>query len=88
VAQLGVFLLGAIVMGCALAALFFVRFWHTTGDRLFGHFALAFGLLGLHWLLVALTAPGDEHRPLLYLVRLLAFLVVLAGIVDKNRRER
>jgi hypothetical protein len=80
------FLLGAVTLGCALLTLFFFRFWRTTGDRLFVFFALAFGLLGIHWALLAFTMPTYEHRPLFYLVRLAAFVLVLIAIVDKNRR--
>jgi hypothetical protein len=86
VAPLNNFLLGAVALGCALAALFFVRFWTSTADRLFAWFAATFTLLAVHWTLVALTDPTDEHRPLLYLIRLAAFLILLGGIVEKNRR--
>jgi Family of unknown function (DUF5985) len=80
------FLLGAIALGCALAALFFVRFWRNARDRLFVWFAATFALLAVHWTLVALTDPTDEHRPLLYLLRLAAFVILLGGILEKNRR--
>ena len=32
---------GATVMACFVVGLFFLRFWRTTDDRLFGFFALA-----------------------------------------------
>ena len=73
-------------MGYAVCALFFLRFWRQTHDRLFLVFALAFGLLGLQRLALALTEPLDEWRTGLYVVRLLAFLLILGAIVDKNRR--
>ena len=85
--QLNIFLLGGVTLGCALVTVFFVRFWRTTADRLFAYFAAAFGLLAVHWALLALTAPKYEHRPLLFLVRLAAFVIVLVAIADKNRRE-
>jgi uncharacterized protein DUF5985 len=88
VPRISVFLLGAVTFGCTLAVLFFIRFWRATGERLFAYFALAFGLLGIHWGLLALTTPTDEHRPLLYLIRLSGFIVVLIAIADKNRRQR
>jgi steroid 5-alpha reductase family enzyme len=86
VAPLNDFLLGAVALSCALAALFFVRFWRNTTDRLFAWFAATFALLAMHWTLVALTDPTDEHRPLLYLIRLAAFAIVLVAIAGKNRR--
>ena len=42
------FLSGAVTIGYVLAALFFVRFWRRTADRLFLAFAIAFGLLALN----------------------------------------
>jgi hypothetical protein len=83
-AILNVFMLGAIVMACAAVGLFFLRFWRKTGDRLFAIFAIAFWLLGINWLALAFTST-DEARTWLYLVRLLAFIVILYGIIDKNR---
>jgi hypothetical protein len=37
--------------------------------------------------LLALTTPTYEHRPLLHLIRLSAFVLVLVAIADKNRRD-
>jgi hypothetical protein len=76
---------GATVMACFVAVLFFVRFRRRTGDALFAWFAVAFALLGVHWTALALTAPGYEFRPLLYLIRLAAFLIILFAIYEKNR---
>jgi hypothetical protein len=78
------FLLGLIVMGCLVAGLFFLRFWRKTRDRLFAVFAAAFWLLALNWTLVVLVS-GEEVRPALYAIRLLAFVLILLGIADKNR---
>ena len=82
--QLNQFLLGGIVMGCAVAGLFFLRFWRRTGERLFLIFGVAFWTLGLNWLALAFTQQ-DEVRTWLYAVRLVAFLLILFGIWDKNR---
>lgn len=81
------FLLGLIVMGCLVAGLFFLRFWRKTRDRLFAIFALAFWLLALNWTLLVMTSR-DEARPALYAIRLLAFVLILIGIADKNRAGR
>ena len=81
------FILGAIVMACFVIGLFFIRFWRKTRDRLFAIFAGAFWLLGLNWLALAFTQQ-DEVRTWLYVVRLLAFLCILFGILDKNRAAR
>jgi Family of unknown function (DUF5985) len=76
---------GTIVMGYVVAGLFFLRFWRQTRDRLFLIFALAFFVLGVQRLALALSASPVEARTDLYLVRLFAFLMILLGIVDKNR---
>jgi len=76
---------GATVMGYAVCGLFFLRFWRRTQDRLFLVFAFAFWLLGLQRLALVLTGPVEETRTGLYLVRLFAFLLILAAIIDKNR---
>jgi hypothetical protein len=78
---------GAILMGYGFCALFFLRFWRQTHDRLFVVFALAFGLLGLQRLALVLTEPLEEWRTGLYIARLLAFLLILGAIVDKNRAD-
>lgn len=85
--QLHPFLLGIVVMACAIAGLFFLRFWRRTRDRLFVMFAAAFWMLGLNWLLLAFTDPAAEtRRILLYTIRLLAFVLILIAIIDKNRK--
>ena len=77
-------LLGAIVAISAIVGLFFLRFWCDTGDRLFAMFALAFWVLSFNWLALALV-DEPETRTWLYLVRLVAFGLILLAIVDKNR---
>jgi hypothetical protein len=77
-------LLGAIVVTSAIVGLFFLRFWRDTGDRLFAMFAFAFWVLSLNWLALALV-DQPETRTWLYLVRLVAFGLILLAIVDKNR---
>lgn len=76
---------GAIVMGYAVAGLFFARFWRQTRDRLFLIFAVSFWLLGIQRLALALTSAVAESDTAWYLVRLFAFLLILGAIIDKNR---
>jgi hypothetical protein len=68
--------------------LFFFRFWRDTRDDLFAYFGAAFGLLGLSWALLAVFAPTEETRPYVYSLRLIAFLLIIAGIAVKNRGQR
>jgi hypothetical protein len=79
------FLLGAVVMCCVTAGLFFLRFYRKTHDRLLLIFGIAFWVLGLNWLALSFTKTDNEVRTALYVVRLLAFLFILYGILDKNR---
>lgn len=80
---------GAIVMGYAVAGLFFLRFWRETRDRLFLAFAVSFWVLSLQRAVLALlTAPVAETVTGLYLVRLAAFVLIFLAILDKNRSHR
>jgi hypothetical protein len=79
------FLNGIAMAGSLGVGLFFLRLWHETRDRFFVLFALAFWVLALTWLALAWTAPMSEHRHFLYAGRLVAFLLIIAAIVDKNR---
>jgi hypothetical protein len=82
------FMCGALTMACFTAGMFFLRFYRDSGDRLFAMFSGAFTLLALHWAILGCMSVGDEHRPLTYMIRLLAFGLILLGVVDKNRRAR
>lgn len=79
------FLSGGTAVACWTVALFFLRFWKQTHDRLFVIFALAFGLLGLIRLGIVLSGPASESHTMLYYVRLAAYLLILIAIIDKNR---
>lgn len=76
---------GAIVMGYLVAGLYFLKFWKGTSDRLFLIFGTAFWLLALQRMLLSLLAGVPAAHIYLYVVRLLAFVVIIAAIVDKNR---
>ncbi len=76
---------GAILLGCWAIGVFFYRFWRQTQDRLFVSFAAAFWLLGLERLLLLTVTPSHEFQPYVYVVRLVAFLVIIYAIYQKNR---
>jgi hypothetical protein len=77
---------GVLFTGYLVVGLFFLRFWASSRDRLFAMFAASFWLLALQRLLIALTRNWLEDQSLLYLIRLLAFTIIVVAIVDKNRR--
>jgi hypothetical protein len=79
------FLSGAVALGFAACALFFLRFWKRTGEELFLAFAVAFLLLGAGQTILALANIPTEERGSIYLLRLLAFLLILIAIFRKNR---
>jgi uncharacterized membrane protein len=79
------FLSGAVAFGFLVCGLFFLRFWRRTRDELFMAFASAFGLLGLGQTILALGNIPTEERGSVYLIRLLAFALILIAIVRKNR---
>lgn len=80
------FVSGALATCYLAAALFFLRFWRDTRDRLFAFFGVAFALLAAQRTALAVFAHEPRVELALYAVRALAFLVLAAAIVDKNRR--
>ena len=76
---------GAIAMGYFVGGLFFLRFWRDTRDRLFLAFAVAFAILAVQRVALAVVAHAPEAAVPLYGLRLLGFLLIIAAIVDKNR---
>ncbi|NOK36807.1 hypothetical protein HMI49_26730 [Corallococcus exercitus] len=81
---------GAVMMAFLACALFFLRFYRQSKDRLFALFSLAFTLMGLHNVLSTVVGPDldTERIHYLYVVRLVAYLLILGAIWDKNRAGR
>lgn len=77
---------GMLVAGYVVAALFFLRFWTQSRDRLFAMFAAAFGLLAIQRLALTLSGAPIEDQTMFYVLRLLAFGIIAFAIIDKNRR--
>jgi len=80
------FFIGVIVIASLAAAMFFLRFWRESNDTLFLAFAIAFAIEGLNRTRFLFEDKPSEGNPSIYLVRLVAFLVILAAILWKNRR--
>ncbi len=78
------FFFGALAMGCFVIGLFFLKFWRLSRDRLFAYFFVAFWLFCAEWCLSAISEHGDGVRN--YWIRLLAFVLIIAGVLEKNRR--
>lgn len=82
------FLSGAVTMGFLTAALFFVRFWQKSRDRLFLAFTVAFVLFALNQCIALWLGAADERIGYTYLLRVLGFVLILAAIIDKNLSSR
>jgi hypothetical protein len=79
------FLLGALVMGDVVLALFFLQYWRVTRDRFFLFFTWSFVVGAASRLVLAVHLGNDEFEPLVYLIRLLSYAIILVAIIDKNR---
>jgi hypothetical protein len=82
------FAAGAISVGYLVGALFFLKFWRRTRDGLFASFAAAFVLLAANQAAPVLLGIPDEALGGVYLLRLAAFLLIIAAILRKNLSRR
>jgi hypothetical protein len=80
------FLLGVIVTSSLVAGGFFIRFWLQSRDPLFLGFGAAFLIEGLNRTAFLFLDEPEAGHPFVYAVRLLTYLLILAAIVQKNRR--
>ncbi|HEX5425633.1 MAG TPA: DUF5985 family protein [Candidatus Acidoferrales bacterium] len=78
------FLLGVIAITSLTAGLFFLKFWRRTHDSLFLAFSVAFFIEGVNRTAVLNAKHPNEGSPWIYTVRLIAFLIILGGILHKN----
>lgn len=78
------FLLGMNTLAALVIGVFFLRFWRKSRDTLFLWFALAFWILGGNWGALAFQ-DREEPSTALYLLRLVAFALIILGILHKNR---
>lgn len=81
------FFSGAITLGYMVAGLFFVGFWTRTKEMLFLVFGLAFWLLALNQAALSLSGIPREEQSWIYLIRLAAFALIIAAIVQKNLKS-
>jgi len=80
------FLWGSLATTSAIASLMFLRYAKVTRDRIFLYFSAAFFVMMFNWIGLAVIEPNTEHRYLAYFLRLIAFVLILVGIADKNIR--
>ncbi len=78
---------GMVVASLAIAAFFF-RFWRAGRDRFFLYFSLAFVLQAMDRVGLAFLPHPNEGNPWIYSIRLVAYLLILLAIWDKNSEGR
>lgn len=78
-------MLGVIAATSLIAAAFFLKFWRQTRDSLFLAFSAAFFIEGLNRIGVLFLDSPNEGRPAVYVVRCLAFVLIIIAIIGKNR---
>jgi len=78
-------LTGGIATASLVAGLIFLRFWRSTRDRFFLFFAASFWIEGVNRLVLFHWVGPSEDGPVYYLIRIVAYGLIIAAIVDKNR---
>jgi hypothetical protein len=76
---------GVTTAASLAVGLLFLRLWRETRDRFFALFGLAFWVLALNSVVLLAAVPASEHQHYFYIGRLVAFLLIAAAVVDKNR---
>jgi hypothetical protein len=76
---------GAAAMACFAVAVFFVRFWSESRERLFLALAAGFGVFAINYALLGVLPLRDEWRADAFGIRLLGFIVIMVGVLLKDR---
>lgn len=79
---------GILTLGFLAVGLFFLKFWRRTRDGLFLAFSVAFALLALNQAAPVLLDIPSENQGYIYLLRLAAFVLIIAAILRKNFGRR
>lgn len=82
------FLIGVIAAASFAIGALFLKYWRRTHDSLFLAFGAAFILEALNQVALLFMEHPNEGNPWYYVVRLISFLVILAGILRKNYGRR
>lgn len=84
--EANLFISGALTAMCTVVALFFLRFYAKTRDRLFVCFSIAFFMLGVERVFISANEISNEKVGSVIVIRLVCFILILLAIIDKNRR--
>jgi hypothetical protein len=80
-------LTGGIATASLLIGIFFLRFWRTTRDPFFLLFALSFWIEGANRFILGHYLGPNEEAAGYYLIRVVAYGLIIAAIVMKNRKS-
>lgn len=69
-----------------LIGIFFFRFYRKTKDKLLFFFGTAFLLMALERVILVFVEPSRETHGSIYVIRLVAFSLIIFAIVNKNRK--
>jgi peptidoglycan/LPS O-acetylase OafA/YrhL len=78
------FLSGALMVGYLVLGMFFFKFWRHTRESLFMMFAWAFWLMAANQFAVSASSSYDLDVGWTYILRLLAFALIILAIARKN----
>jgi peptidoglycan/LPS O-acetylase OafA/YrhL len=82
------FLGGVLTMGYLVLGVFFLKFWRRTHDPLFMMFACAFALMAVNGFAVSASNGYELDVVWSYLLRLLAFVLIIVAIIRKNTETK
>ena len=80
------FLLGVVVTASSVIGAYFLKFWRQTRDDLFLAFGISFLIEAVNRASVLFLDSPHEGSAAIYVIRLLSYVLILAAIVNKNRR--
>ena len=78
-------LMGATAGLSFVISLFFLRFWKNTQDRFFLFLSASFVLQAADRLLQESSLSLNQDTPVQYTLRILAYILILAAVLDKNK---
>lgn len=82
------FIGGVLTMGYIVLGLFFLKFWRRTRDPLFIMFAWAFWLMAVNGFAISASNGYELDVVWSYMLRLLAFVLIIIAIVRKNMEAK
>lgn len=84
----GIFLSGIYMATFGACGFFFLKFWRRSHDRFFLFFAWACWLIASERIALLFAATEHEPRSIVYFIRLAAFILIIAAIVNKNLERK